>query len=298
MGQLYSAQIGAISLGVNMKIRAGQVAVITGAGGGLGSALARNLAARGCGLALVDINQGALDQLKESLPESAGLVTTHIVDISKRQAVADLRRDVLKAHHKVNLLINNAGITLQKNFLSHTIPDWQRVIGINLMGVIYNCFYFEHALSTVDEGHVVNLASMSSFAGLPNQSSYCVTKSGVDALSECIWAEWKPRGIGVTCVHPGAIKTDMILATLEESDDVEAARKNYDMAMKMGIDADVAAKKIIKAVEKNKKKLRIGKESFLIDYMKRFAPGILNYAFGKIAMKQANEMPVRAAINK
>ena len=191
---------------------------------------------------------------------------------------------------RVNLLINNAGITLQKNFSTHTLEDWDRIVGINFWGVLYGLHFFDKHLRAADQAHVVNLSSMSSFVGLPAQSSYCATKAAIELLSSSLWAEWGAHGIGVTHVHPGAIRTDMILATLEDSDDVEAAKKNYDMAMRMGVDASFAAEKIIRAVEKNKKKIRIGKESYIFDYLSRFAPRLANLATRKIAEKQRDEI--------
>ncbi len=272
-----------------MKIKTGDVAVITGAGGGLGSALARDLAARGCALALADISTESLEKTQASLPEKAGKVTLHKTDVTDRPEMQAMRDAVLSEHGRVNLLINNAGITLQKNFSTHSLEDWDRIVGINLWGVIHGCHYFDQALKQSGHAHVVNMASMSSFVGLPAQSSYCATKAGVEMLSASLWAEWGAHGVGVTHVHPGAIRTDMIMATLEESDDIEAAKKNYDMAMKMGIDADKAAAKILSAVERNKKKIRIGKESHLIDYMNRFMPPLANMAMKKIAKKQLDE---------
>lgn len=109
------------------------------------------------------------------------------------------------------------------------------------------------------KAHIVNLSSMAAFAGFPAQSSYCGTKAFVEKLSACIWAEFQPDGIGVTHVHPGAIKTDMILATLEDSDDIEAARRNYKMVQKMAVPPEKAAEKIFQAVRKNKKKYGLEK---------------------------------------
>ena len=273
-----------------MKLTGETVAVITGAGGGLGSALARDLAERGCHLALVDISEDALEKTKASLSSKAGTVSLHKVDVTDRSQMEALKDAVLSKHGQVNLLINNAGITLQKNFSTHTMEDWDKIIGINLWGVIHGLHYFDEALHSAKEAHVVNLSSMSSFVGLPAQSSYCATKAAVELLSTSLWAEWGAQGIGVTHVHPGAIRTDMILATLEDSDDIEAAKKNYEIAMKMGIDADKAATKIIKAVEKNKKKIRIGKESFIFDYVSRFTPGLEKLLIKKIAQKQLDEV--------
>jgi short-subunit dehydrogenase len=197
------------------------------------------------------------------------------------------RDDVLNAHGRVNILINNAGITLQKNFSTHSLKDWDRIMGVNLWGVIYGCHFFDEALTDADEAHVINLSSMSAFLGLPGQSSYCATKAGVQLLTDSLWAEWSLKGIGLTSVQPGAIRTDMIMATLEESDDIEQAKKNYAIAHKTGVDAEYAAVKIIRAIEKEKMRLRIGKDSFIFHYISRFMPGLGRFATKKIAAKLA-----------
>ena len=270
-----------------MDIKQGHVAVITGAGGGLGGALSQGLAAKGCSLALADISAEALAKTATSLPSSAGKVTQHIVDVTDRQAMKRFRDDVLAQHGGVNLLINNAGITLQKSFSTHSLEDWDRIIGINLWGVIYGCHFFAEALTAATEAHVINLSSMSAFLGLPGQSSYCATKAGVQLLTDSLWAEWNLKGIGATSVHPGAIRTEMITATLHESDDIEQAKKNYEMAHKTGVDAEYAAAKIIRAVEKNKMRLKIGRDSYIFHIIMRFIPGVGNWVMKKIAAKLA-----------
>ena len=95
------------------------------------------------------------------------------------------------------------------------------------------------------------------------------------------------KGIGVTSIHPGAIRTEMITATLQESDDIEAAKRNYAIQQKTGIDADKAAARILRAVEKGKMRQRIGKDAYLIDYVTRFTPWLANLAMKKIAHSQA-----------
>jgi len=271
-----------------MDIQKGHVAVITGAGGGLGGALAQALAAKGCHLALADISKDALAKTVASLSSGAGNVTQHVVDVTDRKAMEAFRDDVLKEHGGVNILINNAGITLQKNFSTHSLDDWDRIMGINLWGVIYGCHFFDEALTEAKDSHVVNLSSMSAFLGLPGQSSYCATKAGVQLLTDSLWAEWGLKGIGATSVHPGAIRTNMIMATLEESDDIEQAKKNFDIAHKTGVDAEYAAAKIIRGIEKNKMRLKIGRDAYIFHIIMRFMPGLGNVVMKKIAAKLSN----------
>ncbi len=273
-----------------MKSLNDRVAVITGAGGGLGRALALELARQACHLALVDVNPETVKQTVEaveaSVPSAGRRITQHVADVTDAEAMRRLADEVVDAHGRVEVLVNNAGITIQKNFSTHTLADWDRMIGINLWGVIHGCHVFHEHLAAADEAHVVNLSSMSAFAGLPGQSSYCATKAGVKALSESLFAEWALDGIGVTSVHPGAIRTEMIQATLEESDDVEAAKRNYELAQRTGVDAEHAAAKIVAAIRKGKVRVRIGRDSLLLDGLKRIAPARIHRMMIAIARRQ------------
>jgi len=271
-----------------MKNLKGRVAVITGAAGGLGRSLSLELASRGCHLALVDISQGGLDATAEDVARHSVKTSQHVADVADADRMASLVTEVVAAHGGVNLLINNAGITLQKSFANHSLADWERIIGINLRGVIHGCHFFLEELRRAEEAHVVNLSSMAAFAGLPTQSSYCATKAGVQGLSESLWSELAIEGIGVTCVHPGAIKTDIILATLAESDDVEGAQRNYELAQKIGVSPEAAARKIIDAVVKNRLRVRVGKDAVLLDWLKRLMPALIHRPMKRIAHDAAN----------
>jgi len=255
-----------------MKDFKDKVAVITGAGGGVGSALARELADRDCHLALVDISEAALAKTASALAGTGVNISTHVTDITAKAQMEALPGAVIAEHGKVNILVNNAGITYQKSFATHTIEDWEKITNINWWGVLYGCHYFLDALTEADGAHIVNLSSMSAFVGLPGQTSYCATKGAVKLLSEAMWAEMEKLDIGVTSVHPGAIKTEMIQATLQNSDDVEAATRNYELAQRIGVTAEHVAQRIVRAIEKNQMRIRVGKDAVLLDILKRWFP--------------------------
>lgn len=258
-----------------MKIQQGQVAVITGAGGGIGRCLAKALAAKGCNLALADINQIALEETRSEVANTGVKVSLHQVDITSAEAMQGFAEAVVAEHGKVNLLLNNAGITIQKSFETHSLKDWELMLGVNLWGVIYGCKYFLPALKEAGQkegAHIINLSSMAAFIGFPNQSSYCAVKSAVQAMSESLWAELHDDNVGVTSIHPGCVKTDMIKATLNNSDNVEIARRNYEMANRVGVTPEYAAERILKAVEKKSIRIRIGKDSVALDLLKRLLP--------------------------
>ncbi len=272
-----------------MKIEAGMVAVITGGGGGIALGVAELLASKGCHIALVDISQTALDENKAKLVDLGTTISTHVVDVTDRVQMEALAKDVVERHGKVNILHNNAGITLQKNFENHSIEDWERMLGINVWGVIYGTQFFLPALkqAAANEGaHILNMSSLAGFVGMPNQSSYGATKAAVKAISQSLYSELYHYGIGVTSVHPGAIKTKMILATLDESDDVKQATKNYKLVEKMGNTVEYAAEKIVNAVEKNHQRIRIGKDAIITDILSRYVP----VGFVKLMKKVADKL--------
>ncbi|MGC6511488.1 MAG: SDR family NAD(P)-dependent oxidoreductase [Parvibaculales bacterium] len=283
-----------------MKDFTDKVSVITGAAGGIGSALAFELAGKGSHLALCDVDETALSAVAESLKESGVKVTTHVLDVTKKSQFSRVYKDILKSHSKVNLVINNAGITLQKSFNNHSIKDLERMININLWGVVYGCHFFKDALADAaetDEAHVVNLSSMAAFAGFPNQSSYVFTKMAVQGLSDTLWAEWSTKGIGVTSVHPGAIRTNIMLATLNESDNLDAAKRNLKMAMKNATPPEDAARMIVDAISKNKKRLLIGKDAKILNFLAWIAPGLVNWLMKLIARKNQRDYEAYLAKN-
>jgi short-subunit dehydrogenase len=265
-----------------MKVLKDRVAVITGAGGGLGRALAIELASKGCHLALGDVNAAAQSETAAAVAEHGVKVSEHAVDVTDRERMSRLPAEVMAEHGRVNLLVNNAGITLQKTFANHSLADWDRVIGINLWGVIHGCHFFLDALREADEAHIVNLSSMAGFLGLPVQSSYCTTKAAVRGLSESLWAELAAEGIGVTSVHPGAVRTEMIRATLEESDDLAFAQRSYDLAQRIGISPERAARRIVAAVERGKLRVRVGMDALLLDLVKRCFPTAIHKPMRRI----------------
>ncbi len=262
-----------------------QTALITGACGGLGSALAKALAASGCHLALVDINNDKLQALTAELKAYPVNVSTHCCDIGDIAAITTLQSEVSAQHATLNLLINNAGITLQKSAENHSHQDWRRVFHVNWWGTVNCCSVFLPLLKQGHNAHIVNISSMAAYYGLPSQASYSSSKAAVLAYSEALRAELAADGIGVTTIHPGAIKTEMISATLQESDNLDQAKKNYALATRWGVEADTVARKILTAVYNNRRQLRVGVDAHILYFVARTMPNSLGRVLARVFKK-------------
>ncbi|MCO4771071.1 MAG: SDR family oxidoreductase [Deltaproteobacteria bacterium] len=248
-----------------MKSLRNRVAVVTGAGSGIGRGLALELAAEGCTLALVDVNP-------ETLAETAAMVpgaSTHVVDVSDRAAMEELPAAVLAAHGRVELLFNNAGIAVHGTFDELTYEDWDRVMGVNLWGVVHGCKAFMPHLEMADEAWIVNISSVFGLVAVPTQSIYCTTKFAVRGFTEVLDEELQGTNIGVSVVHPGAIDTNIVDSP---SYDPDTARRSKEFFAQHALDPRTAAKVIVAGVKAKRLRIMVGREAPLIDRLKRLLP--------------------------
>jgi len=203
----------------------GSKAVVTGAGSGIGRALARALADAGCDLALCDIDIDALEQVAVDLRTRGRQVHTAAVDVSDPQAMADFAEQVAR-DRPANVVVNNAGVGVGGR-LSDTPPQaWRKVVDVNLLGVAHGCHAFIPHLRQVQGPRVlVNIASASAFGGVPGLGAYAATKAAVLSLSETLHTELEDEGISVHCVCPGFVRTGLLGSTDMYVDDASKARE-------------------------------------------------------------------------
>lgn len=262
-----------------MKQLQNRVAVITGAGSGIGRALAKAFAEQGCHLALVDVNETGLTETADDLSHFSRLrITTHRCDVSDRQAMAALPGEIEQHHGAIHLLFNNAGVTINKPFEQQSMEDLDFVLGIDLWGVLYGCHYFLPYLKKQDEAHIINTSSLAGFFGMPNQSSYCLSKAAVKSLSESLYTELGCYNIGVTSIHPGTISTNILRSAAGRSGAAEKTTlKLAGLMERYGMSPDKLAQKVVKAVLNNRMQIRIGIDAYLGDWFKRLLPRAVHW---------------------
>jgi NAD(P)-dependent dehydrogenase (short-subunit alcohol dehydrogenase family) len=193
-----------------MKTLDSKVVVITGAGSGMGREMALIAARNGALLAVSDWNEEGLAETVDLL-KAAGVreLRSDVVDVSDRQAVAALAVAVVEQFGRVNMVVNNAGVTVTGDFEEMTYEDFDWIVGVNFMGVVNGTKEFLPHLIASGDGHVVNISSLFGLISMPGQTAYNATKYAVRGFTEALREEMLINGhpVDVTCVHPGGIKT-------------------------------------------------------------------------------------------
>lgn len=249
-----------------MQLR-GKVIVVTGAGSGIGRALARELLARGARVAAVDLRRSALEETAAALGAGEAL-SLHEADVSDPAAVAALPQAVIAHHGAVDGLINNAGII--QPFVPFSALDdavIERVIRVNLYGPIRMTRAFLPALAVRPEAHLVNVSSMGGFMPFPGQTMYGASKAAVKLLTEGLYAELVDTPIRVSVVMPGAVDTGIGANSGVDMKGTSSA----DVAMKP-LSADAAARVVLDGVEADRLHILVGRDAVALSWLQRLAP--------------------------
>lgn len=253
-----------------------RVAVVTGAASGIGRATSIALAREGCDLAICDLNEEGLAQTAAEIRALGRRVCTHRIDVADKQRMRSYADEVFAEYGKVNILVNNAGVTVAADFEDHSLEDWEWIVGINFWGVVYGCKFFLPYLKRADEAHIVNLSSIFGIIGVPSQSSYCATKFAVRGLSEALWVELKGQNIGVTSVHPAGVRTNIAKSARvsEGATQVGLKEQAIDLIERHSVPPERCAQLIVGAIKKNKMRQLVTRESHIIDTVKRISPAL------------------------
>ena len=263
-----------------MKQFEGKVAAITGAGSGIGQALALALAAERCHLALSDIDEAGLADTARQAKQLGVEVSTHQVDVSQRQQMEDWAQAIVAHHGKVNMIFNNAGVGQGGTVSGTDYADYEWVMAINFWGVIYGTKVFMPYLEQSGDGHVVNISSVLGIMTTPMTSAYCASKFAVRGFTESLRQELDmlDNGVSATCVHPGGIKTNIAQTSRmsESASDVSGVSASETSALfekhVLNMTPANAAKIILDAVRHNRRRVLVGKDAKALDAMQRSAP--------------------------
>lgn len=275
-----------------MKNLHNKVAVVTGAGSGIGRALAIRLAKEGCRLALSDIDANGLKETKNLVGLDAKSSLTEKVDVAARAAVEAHAAKVIDKFGSVHLVINNAGVALGATVADMSYEDLEWLLGINFWGVVYGTKTYLPHLKQAGEGHIVNISSVFGIIGVPTQSAYNAAKFAVRGFTEALRIELDNENCGVSCscVHPGGIKTNIARnarmgdlgkfngSAPDVGDEFEKAAQTT---------ADEAARVIIEGIKRDKRRILIGKDAYAIDALQRSLPTGYQRLVGEIAKRRS-----------
>jgi NAD(P)-dependent dehydrogenase (short-subunit alcohol dehydrogenase family) len=258
------------------------VAVVTGAGSGIGRQLAISLIRAGASVAISDINTEGLAETEALInnlnteSKTGAKVISSALDVSNREAVFDYAEQIKNHFGSVNLVINNAGVALASGSLMETsVDDFEWLMGINFSGVLYGTKAFLPILENAEWGHIVNISSMFGLFGVPEQSAYNASKFAVRGMTEALRQELDEANSHISCtsIHPGGIKTSIARnsrVSKELKQEQVKLRENFEnLAMTT---PESAAEQIINAAMSNKRRLVLGKDAKVMDWTQRLFP--------------------------
>lgn len=266
-----------------MRQLAGRVAVITGAGGGIGRALALDLARRRARLALSDRNEVGVAETAR-LCRGLGVQARHYgVDVSDAGAVLRHANQVRADFGAVNVVVNNAGVALIADALDAGLADVARVMDVDFWGVVHGTTAFLPHLIASGDGHLVNVSSVFGLMAAPQQSAYNAAKFAVRGYTEALRMEMRLAGhpVGVTCVHPGGVATD-IVRNAQVAGDVRYADvvRRFDAVLARSTPEQAAAA-IVRGIRRDRARVLIGADAFAIDALVR----VLGPAYQRVIVR-------------
>jgi short-subunit dehydrogenase len=244
-------------------------AFITGAASGLGKALALELANDGWTIGMADINMIALEAAGKEIEIAGGVPLIFPLDVSDKDQYRDVVKVFLSTTGGIDLLFNNAGVGDGGVFEEYSLENYEWMVGINQMGVLYGCHYFIPIMKQQRSGHILNTASAAAIGCAPTMAAYNMTKAAVLAISETLYGELMDHGIRVSCILPTYFKTNVIQFA-RGGDIVKKATQRF--IEKSGLEADTVAKEILTRAGKNELYIILPKDARKMWFFKRLAP--------------------------
>ncbi|HEX7297320.1 MAG TPA: SDR family NAD(P)-dependent oxidoreductase [Pyrinomonadaceae bacterium] len=252
----------------------GRTAVITGAAGGIGRAIAVSLARRGCHLALVDIDDAGIGQTSDLVQRHRVRVSRHIVDVADRVAVAELPDIVATEHVGADLLVNNAGVAVGGTFEQISEEDFEWLFEINFWGVVRMTRAFLPLLRASDDARVVNLSSIYGVIAPAEQVAYSASKFAVRGFSEALRHELEGSNVAVTVVHPGGVNTSIaekarIPAGVTQE---QIAERHARYRKLLTMPPEIAGETIVRGIERRQSRVLVGSDAKVISVVARLLP--------------------------
>jgi NAD(P)-dependent dehydrogenase (short-subunit alcohol dehydrogenase family) len=259
-----------------MKTLHGKVVAITGAGSGIGRALAIHCARLGSRLAISDVNDAGLAETETKCRAASAEVHCAHVDVADRAAIYAWADDVQRAFGGADVIVNNAGVSLSQTIAEMRDEDFHWLMNVNFWGVVHGTRAFLPQLRARAEGHVVNVSSVFGLIAVPTQAAYNASKFAVRGFTEALRMELAGTTVRATCVHPGGIKTNIVRGGRHYVDPTGRAAEASELAREFDKIArtapEEAARRIAEAILKDKPRLLIGADAVLIDSMQRLMP--------------------------
>ena len=260
-----------------------KVAVITGAGSGIGRSLAQQLAAEGAQLALSDINADGLEETQKSLPTGT-TVRCYILNVADSAAVFAHAEEVKRDFGTAHFVFNNAGATLIGTVEHAAVEEYEWQLGINMWGVLYGTKAFLPMMLAQREGCIVNISSVFGLVAFPNQSAYNMSKFAVRGLTECLWSELEGTGVRAVCVHPGGIKTNIEKGGRRVAAADAAEERFAEQADKMLLTPpEACAADIIRGIRRGNKRILTGHKSTTLYWLSRLLPNHYHFVVKRLA---------------
>ncbi len=257
-----------------LMVLEGKTAIITGAAGGIGRAIALSLARRGCHLALADVDEIGLAETGKLIGSNRLRVSRHRLDVADLSAVAGFPGAVAAEHPGADILVNNAGVAVAGNFEEVSEEDFEWLFGINFWGVVRMTRAFLPMLKASGDARIVNLSSIFGIIAPPGQTAYAASKFAVRGFSQALGHELEGTGIGVTVVHPGGVTTGIAdHARLPKGTSPADAALRREWANKLlTLPAQTAGDIIAAAIEHRKARVLVGADAKRIAAIERIAP--------------------------
>jgi NAD(P)-dependent dehydrogenase (short-subunit alcohol dehydrogenase family) len=272
-------------MGIRVDKLQGRWVLVTGAGSGIGRAIALDAAQRGGNVAICDIDSGRLQETQALLADYKVDVISSVVDVSKRTQVQQFATLVHEKTPAVDILVNNAGVVIAADILETTEQDWEFIIGVNMMGVIHFCDAFCPAMIARKRGgHVVNIASMEGFAAMAGFGAYSATKFAVVGYSDALRQEISQHKIGVSVVCPGVVRT-ALTADMRSHGDYAAGISDriHQQHEKSSFGPEKVSAAVFSAVKSNTPLRPVAPESWITYYSNRLSPRATSFILQQVA---------------